>query len=31
VPNHLARCPLPRLPLRNSRLNQMAFSLFLFL
>ena len=30
APDHLARCPLPRLPLRNGRLNQMAYSLFLF-
>lgn len=30
VAEHLASCPLPRLPLRNGRLNQMAFSLFLF-
>ena len=30
-PAHYARCPLPGLPLRNGSLNQMAFSLFLFL
>jgi hypothetical protein len=31
APAHLHDCPLPRHPLRNGRLNQMAFSLFLFL
>jgi hypothetical protein len=30
-PRHLAACPLPPLPLRNGRLNQTAFSLFLFM
>ena len=30
-PAHIAACPLPTLPLRNGHLNQMAFSLFLFI
>jgi hypothetical protein len=30
-PRHMAACPLPRLPLRNGHLNQMAYSLFLFM
>jgi hypothetical protein len=30
-PGHIDACPLPRHPLRNSRLNQMAYSLFLFM
>jgi hypothetical protein len=30
-PDHLASCPLPRHPLRNGRLNQTAYSLFLFI
>jgi hypothetical protein len=30
-PGHIAACPLPRHPLRNGRLNQMAYSLFLFI
>ncbi|ANW00086.1 hypothetical protein LMTR13_07710 [Bradyrhizobium icense] len=30
-PNHLASCPLPSHPLRNGRLNQTAFSLYLFI
>jgi hypothetical protein len=30
-PHLLTRCPLPRSPLRNGRLNQAAFSLFLFI
>jgi hypothetical protein len=30
-PRHLGACPLPRLPLRNGHLNQMAYSLFLFI
>jgi len=30
-PNHIHACPLPRHPLRNGRLNQMAYSLFLFM
>jgi hypothetical protein len=30
-PNHIAACPLPRHPLRNGRLNQTAYSLFLFI
>ena len=30
-PEHLRRCPVPDLPLRNGRLNQLAFSLFLFI
>jgi hypothetical protein len=29
-PNHLADCPLPRAWLRNGRLNQTAYSLYLF-
>ena len=29
-PAHIEACPLPRHPLRNGRLNQMAYSLFLF-
>lgn len=29
-PDHIAECPLPRHDLRNGRLNQTAFSLFLF-
>jgi hypothetical protein len=29
-PDHLASCPLPRHDLRNGRLNQTAYSLFLF-
>jgi hypothetical protein len=29
-PDHFNACPLPRLPLRNGRLNQTAYSLFLF-
>jgi hypothetical protein len=29
-PNRIGRCPLPRLDLRNGRLNQTAFSLFFF-
>jgi len=28
---HIDACPLPRHPLRNGRLNQMAYSLFLFM
>ena len=28
---HIAACPLPRQPLRNGHLNQMAYSLFLFM
>ena len=28
---HIEACPLPRHPLRNGRLNQMAYSLFLFM
>jgi hypothetical protein len=31
VPDHLPSCPLPRHSLRNGRLNQTAYSLFLFL
>ncbi len=31
VPHRIEKCPLPRLPLRNGRLNQMAASLFLFI
>jgi hypothetical protein len=31
APHHLAACPLPRHPLRNGRLNQTAYSLFLFI
>jgi hypothetical protein len=30
-PRHIAACPIPRLPLRNGHLNQMAYSLFLFM
>jgi hypothetical protein len=30
-PGHMDGCPLPRHPLRNGRLNQMAYSLFLFM
>jgi hypothetical protein len=30
-PRHIASCPLPRQPLRNGHLNQMAYSLFLFM
>ena len=30
-PSHFDACPLPRHPLRNGRLNQMAYSLFLFM
>jgi hypothetical protein len=30
-PNHIDTCPLPSHPLRNGRLNQMAYSLFLFI
>jgi hypothetical protein len=30
-PDHSAACPLPRHPLRNGRLNQTAYSLFLFI
>jgi hypothetical protein len=30
-PTHLARCPLPLYPLRKGRLNQAAYSLFLFM
>jgi hypothetical protein len=30
-PGHIDACPLPRHPLRNGRLNQMAYSLFLFM
>jgi hypothetical protein len=30
-PSHFGVCPLPRHPLRNGRLNQMAYSLFLFM
>lgn len=30
-PHHLSTCPLPALPLRNGRLNQTAYSLFLFI
>jgi hypothetical protein len=30
-PAHIDACPLPRHPLRNGRLNQMAYSLFLFM
>ena len=29
--DHIGACPLPRHPLRNGRLNQMAYSLFLFM
>ena len=30
-PRHIDACPLPRQPLRNGHLNQMAYSLFLFM
>ena len=30
-PGHIDACPLPRQPLRNGHLNQMAYSLFLFM
>jgi hypothetical protein len=30
-PEHISRCPLPRHDLRNGRLNQTAYSLFLFI
>jgi hypothetical protein len=30
-PSHFAACPLPSHPLRNGRLNQMAYSLFFFM
>jgi hypothetical protein len=30
-PGHIGGCPLPLHPLRNGRLNQMAYSLFLFI
>jgi hypothetical protein len=30
-PGHIDVCPLPRHPLRNGRLKQMAYSLFLFI
>jgi len=30
-PGHIDACPLPRHPLRNGRLNQTAYSLFLFM
>jgi hypothetical protein len=30
-PEHIGSCPLPRHPLRNGRLNQMAYGLFLFM
>ena len=30
-PRHMPACPLPRHPLRNGHLNQMAYSLFLFI
>jgi hypothetical protein len=30
-PGHIDACPLPRHPLRNGRLNRMAYSLFLFM
>jgi hypothetical protein len=30
-PDHIDNCPLPRHPLRNGRLNQVAYSLFLFM
>jgi hypothetical protein len=30
-PGHIEACPLPRHPLRNGRLNQMAYRLFLFM
>jgi hypothetical protein len=29
-PNNISRCPVPLFPLRNGRLNQTAFSLYLF-
>ena len=29
-PDHIGRCPLPAHRLRNGRLNQLAYSLFLF-
>jgi hypothetical protein len=31
APSHFGDCPLPRHPLRNGRLNQTAYSLFLFI
>ena len=31
TPDHIRACPLPRHPLRNGRLNQTAYSLFLFI
>jgi hypothetical protein len=30
-PDHIGRCPLPKFNLRNGRLNQTAYSLFLFI
>ena len=30
-PDHIEGCPLPALPLRNGNLNQLAYSLFLFI
>jgi hypothetical protein len=30
-PSHIDTCPVPRHPLRNGRLNQMAYSLFFFM
>jgi hypothetical protein len=30
-PEHFARCPLPKHPLRNGRLNQTAYALFFFI
>src|SRR5437879_6573039 len=30
-PDHVARCPVPRYRLRNGRLNQTAYSFFLFI
>jgi hypothetical protein len=30
-PSHIDACPLPRHPLRNGRLNQMAYSLYFFM
>lgn len=30
-PQHFRRCPLPKLPLRNGRLNRTAFSLYFFI
>jgi hypothetical protein len=30
-PDHISRCPLPKFNLRNGRLNQTVFSLFLFI